>query len=381
MSEFEVDTWGLDQLRKFFEQLEGHAENCGSYLTGNTTLEAGEGWLNQASGAHDSITQQGSDWFKDFAAATLAPAATATKEATDYYNATETDAAATFDSGIEGVSAADPVELGPSSTGPGSNPTTFGIACDPENQLVAPGNYDDDENYKFNWDLMRYIGVTGSLRQAIIDVTGFLASIGWIDSSIDPYDAWAEPAAGDWAAMRSTADVYNNLANAVDDFETVLVHARVDLPEVWTGNAATACDAFIEELRSKLPEAAGELRTVADIYENASAGAKDFRAALDYVLDQIGDAIIIFAAALAGGAATAATGVGPLIGGGVAIFEAKVIVDGLQHGAEAKGAWEALFGTYKSEMNSYGQINASGYYLPDLPQPNTEGSHLSHLPE
>jgi hypothetical protein len=380
MSGFEVDTWGLDQLRKFFEQLAGHAEACKSYLTSNTSLEAGEGWINDVSGAHDSITQQGSDWFRDFAGATLDPAAAVVTDTIAYYDATETENAATFDSQIEGVAAADPVEVGPSATGPGSNPTTFGIAQSPEDSLVAPGNYDDDENYKFNWDLMRYIGVTGSLRQAFIDVTGFLASIGWIEKSIDPYDFYAEPVAGDWAAMRGTADVYRNLANAVDSFETALLHARVDLPESWTGNAATACDFFIEDLRSKLPDAASEMRAIADIYESASVGAKDFRAAVDYVIDQIGDAIILFALAIAGGAATAATGIGPLIGGGVALWEAKVIMDGLQYGAEAKGGWEALFGTYKSEMNNYGQINASGYYLPSLPQPNAEGSSMSHLP-
>jgi len=381
MSGFEVDTWGLDQLRKFFEQLAGHAENCKSYLTTNTVLEAGEGWINDLSGAHDSITQQGSDWFRDFAEATLDPAAVAITDTIAYYNANETETAATFDSQIEGVAAADPVELGPSSTGPGSNPTTFGIAANPEDSLVAPGNYDDDENYKFNWDLTRYIGVTGSLRQVFIDVTAFLASIGWLDNSIDPYDTYAEPVSGDWAAMRSTADVYRNLANATDSFETALLHARVDLPDTWQGNAATACDFFIEDLRSKMPDAASEMRAMADIYEEASVGAESFRKVLDFVIDQIGDAIIGFSLAIAAGAATAATGIGPIIAGGVALWEIKVIIEGLQKAGDAKGTWETVFNTAKSTMDSYGQINASGYFLPALPQPKAEGSSMSHLPQ
>ncbi len=380
MSEFEVDTWGLDQLRKFFEQLAGHAENCGGYLTNNTTLEGGEGWINELSEAHESITQQGGDWFRDFAGATLDPAAVVTKEAMDYYSSTETEAAATFDSQLEDIPGADPVELGPSSTGPGSNPTTFGIAANPEDELVAPGDYGNDDNYTFNWDLTRYIGMTGMLRQAFIDVTALLATFGWIEKSIDPYDTYAEPVAGDWAAMRSTSDVYRNLANAVDSFETVLLHARVDLPGVWQGNAATACDFFLEDLRSTLPDAASELRAVADVYEQASAGAKEFRGVLDFVIDQIGDAIITFALAIAAGTATAATGIGPLIGGGVALWEARIIIEGLQVAGDAKGTWEATFAAVKSSMGDFGQINASNYYLPSLPQPTAEGSAMSHLP-
>lgn len=381
MTDFEVDTWGLDQLRKFFDQLAGHAEAARSYLNNHTTLEGGEGWLNDLSGAHDSITQQGSDWFRDFAANTLDPAAAATKDALDYYDATDTDSAATFDAQIDGVAAAEPVELTPSATGPGSNPTTFGIAQNPEDSLVALKDYSDDDNYRIDWDLTRYIGVTGALRQAFIDATKLMTQFGWIDKPIDPYDAWAEPVAGDWAAMRRTADVYRNLANAVDSFETVLLHARVDLPEVWTGNAATACDYFIEDLRSKMPDAASEMRAVADIYETASVGAHDFRAVLDYVIDQIGDAIIALALSIGAGAASAPTVVGPLVAGGVAIYEATLIKQGLEMGGDAKGIWESTYGAAKSSLNGYGQINASDYYLPTLPQPNAEGSSMSHLPE
>ncbi|PRX46924.1 hypothetical protein B0I33_10621 [Prauserella shujinwangii] len=380
MSGFEVDTWGLDQLRKFFEQLAGHAESCQGYLKDNTVLDGGEGWLNDLSGSHDSITQQGADWFRDLAGSTLDPAAAAIKAAMGYYDATEAGSAAEFDGQIEGVSAPAPVETGPSSTGPGTNPTTFGIASDPEDSLETPPDYSGDENYKFDWNLTRYIGLTGSLRQMFIDVTGLLASIGWIDRSIDPYDAYAEPVLGDWAAMRRTADVYRNLANALDSFEVVLLHARVDLPEVWKGNAADACDAFLEELRSKLPGAAAEMRDVADIYQEASAGAADFRAVVDFVIDQIGDAIIIFAAAIAGGTVTATTGIGPVIGGAVALFEAHVISQGLAKLAEAKGIWDSIFGTTQSSMNNFGQISANDYYLPSLPQPAAEGSSLSHLP-
>lgn len=204
--------------------------------------------------------------------------------------------------------------------------------------------------------------------------------MGMLDRAYDPYELVLKPVVGDWAGFRRSADVYRYVAEALVAMCSNLCHAQVGLAAVWRGNAADACNVHIGRLSSGIGESHGPLNGIADEYEKAAQGQADFRHTVAQLISDLIDAAIVLGIAIAGGAATSWTGVGAVIGGLIGIAEGYAIVNIINQILGLRGRIDAAISAVKGAMNNFGQLQASEYYLPRLPQVDGDHSTLDALP-
>lgn len=383
MTEFRASPEDIRDFGKLVGKQADHADACQSYIFDQTGLQGGEGWLNDLSGAHDTLVADSRTWFSDLGSYTLGAAELAITQSADYYETTDTGNAERLDAELLGYETDPLVTDGNESryyNEAVARYGTFGEKADPEDSLKAPPDYAAEGAWRWEPTWADYISLTSVGRGAIVAATEVLASIGWLDRAYDPFEFVLKPVIGDWAGFRGCADVYRNTADAARSMADNLNHGRAGLSTAWVGNAADSCDFFLAEVCRVLPEAAGALDEIAAEYETAAQGAKDFSSTVGSIISNLVDAAIIFAAAVAGGAATAATGVGLLVGGGVAAYEAYTITNLINGLVDVYQLTNDLMNGVLASLNSFGQINASDKFLPKAPEVSDDGSAMEQLP-
>jgi hypothetical protein len=84
--------------------------------------------------------------------------------------------------------------------------------------------------------------------------------------------------------------------------------------------------------------------------------------------------------AVAAGSATSWSGVGAVAGGLVGIIEAGRIVGIISEILDWRGRIDAIIKAVQGSMNDFGQLQASDFYLPKLPEVDGDHSTLDALP-
>ena len=383
VTDFQASPADIREFAKLVGKQAGHADACQSHIFDHTGLQGGEGWLNQLSGAHDTLVADSRTWFSDLSTYTLEAAEREITGTADYYETTDTGNAASYDAELIGYETNPPVATGSDTqyyNQAVARYGAFGEMTDPQACLTAPPDYAAEGAWRWEPTWADYISVASIGRGAIVAATEILASIGWLDRAYDPYELLLKPIIGDWAGFRGCADVFRNAAEASRQITTNLHHGRAGVPTVWTGNAADSCEFFLAEVCAVLPAAADVLDEIAAEYERAAQGAKDYSSTVGGIISNLVDAAIIFAAAVAGGAATAATGVGLVVGGGVAAYEAYTIVNLVNGMVDVYQLTNDLMSGVQASLNGFGQLNASDAFLPKPPEVADDGSTMAQLP-
>jgi hypothetical protein len=381
MSGFYVAADELPQLAAQLGRLGDYAEQARSYVHKNTQLGGGEGWLNRLSGAHGSVVNQTLSWLASIGDPLADQSASAVDRTVTTYRAIDYDASSAFDATLPANgSLLDLNDHEENVFSPYARSGRFEDVFDPGGSLRPPPDYHHDERYTFQpqwYDLASFAGLT---RQAVWHATGLLASFGWLDRAYDPYEIVLKPVVGDWAGFRACVDVFHNLAAALGTMASNLRRTQYTLPAVWRGHAADSCSVHLGRIHRVLLDAEEPLHAIAGSYERASLGQADFRTVVAVLLDDLIDAAIILVIAIKAGAATAKTVVGPLIGGAVAVSAARRIVRII---GDILDMWARIDGVIAAEeglMNAFGQLDASTYHLPRLPEVTGGHSTLDHLP-
>ncbi|HEY8474107.1 MAG TPA: hypothetical protein VIL37_15930 [Natronosporangium sp.] len=366
---------------RLLERLSGDADAGVHYVVGNTGMAGGEGWLNDLSGAHESVVNHTKEWLSELENPAASVSAGAVDRALTYYKGTDQANAAQLDATID--SYASMLDI--------SNPGTdywirhadvpaFGDVVEPEDAYATPPDYNDHEDFRYQPTYYDMISIASMARDAIFKATEFLASIGWLERAYDPYELVLKPVVGDWAGFRRCADVFRNIADALIDMCSNLYHAQLCMSTAWRGNAADACNVHLGRLHDGIADAYQPLRAIADEYEQAANGQAEFRTTVATLISDLIDAAIVLAIAIAGGSATSWTGIGAVIGGIVGLAEAYTIIRIIRTIVDLHVRIDAVIAAVKGSMNDFGQLQASDFYLPKLPLVDDEPSALDVLP-
>ena len=225
---------------------------------------------------------------------------------------------------------------------------------------------DYNASFEHEWEMTDVVSPASMGRDVIWWATEQLTHFGFLDRAYDPYETWIKPLCGDWAGLRGCADVFTNLATAVEHMGDNVYHSALKLPAVWQGNAADACQSHLISIQACLFAAATPFRAIAVEYKSAAMGAHDFRKTLSSLLSDLLDAALIFAIEVAAAGATSETIVGAIIFGGAAFYEGKIIVDLVRELIDVYGRFNAMVDATSSSVNDFGLVDAD-YALPRLP--------------
>src|SRR5690606_5515988 len=325
------------------ERLAEDARAGDQYVLGNTGMAGGEGWLNDLSGAHESVVNHTRQWLQSLYDPVAIKFAGAVDRAATYYQRTDRaeaerlDAAARSYAGL--LNPPNPgTDYWDSYTGLGA----FDDTSEPEEAYRTPPDYNDHDEFRYQPSYWDVVSIASLGRDAIFMATDFLARMGMLDRAYDPYELVLKPVVGDWAGFRRAADVYRNVAQALIFMSNNLYHARVSLPSVWRGYAADGCNVHLDRLSRGILDGYAPLHRIADEYEKAAQGQADFRVAVAQLISDLIDAAIILVVAVAAGSATSWSGVGAVAGGLVGIVEAGKIVSIISKILDWRGRIDAI---------------------------------------
>lgn len=149
----------------------------------------------------------------------------------------------------------------------------------------------------------------------------------WINEGIklvfdkNPLDAVLEQFAGDWEAFFECSQAWDNLAKCVDAMAANIASGNKSLDASWDGNAADSAFVYFDELVNKLDELQKSLGELSTAYEQLSTGMYSAAMALRTLLLMIIDDLVLLAIELAAGTALSWTGVGAVVGYGLAALQ------------------------------------------------------------
>lgn len=381
MTGFQAESEAVRALGALLGRQSEHASECGRYIVDNTGVEAGEGWLNQFSGAHDALVDGSHRWFADLSRYTLEGGELAIGDAAEYYGHADAEAAADLDAQLAPASSGPPLPSDPSYYFENrSRAGAFGDVHDVQEQhLVAPEDYAAQDEWRWEMEWTEFLSPSAWGRTVIIEASEILARFNLIDRPYDPYEFLLKPVTGDWGGFRGCADVFRNAAAACRGLAGNLQHGRLGMPAVWTGNAAAACDSYISEICAALGPAVETLEAIADEYETAAMGAFEFAKVIGSILSELIDSAS--RCVLAAGAGAMTGPVGWAIGGSIALWEAREVAKCIELTLDIWNTAKTAVAGASERLEGFGQLNASGGILPRLPEAGAPGSFALQLPE
>ena len=357
MNGFYVDPAGLNGLYNVLHRASNDADDTLAYTKRHCDLTfAEEGLLVIFASPHklayDRMTQ-GLERLR-----TLSQnAATQVNIAQREYATTDASAAARLDQTYPG--AKEPAAMwSDMSTGrpdlwPAAARAPFADVAEPTKHLVPPNYATAVEMWKIN-PLADLISPAAWLRQVSVWLFGY-----------DPFEDWSKQLSGDWDAYIHCAAAWRIIGNALLDLGRNVVTTATDVPEVWRGRAAES----EQEFQLKLGKAAMALHPICDqyaeLYTKAAEAAKQLFDVVSGLIAKLIDVLIVINVASAVGTATIETGVGPVVGYGVAAYYAWQAYDLYNEISTFYGNAEA---TFKGIAGTIGMIQAGAAVaaLPDL---------------
>lgn len=156
-------------------------------------------------------------------------------------------------------------------------------------------------------DLFNYVSPSAWINAGIEKVTG-----------IDIFGYFTDAVTGEWDAIWKFGDAMGNLADCLQDLGIDIQHGVLDLDSSWDGNAADAAYQYFSKFAAATSGQQLDLRDIQENYHKAAQGAWQLSNQLGNILQAIADKWLIAAIAWAAGTATAESGVGAVVGYGVA---------------------------------------------------------------
>ncbi|GAA1805630.1 WXG100 family type VII secretion target [Planosporangium flavigriseum] len=271
-------------------------------------------------------------------------------EAASYYRNTDAAAAARADATVPGRCATIPTALEEEWTANACAPS-FLDSREPSARLKPV----DDVEFTHPLAFLDDISVSNSALKGFDFVFGF-----------NPLEKIAEFLLGDWKAVANAGVAIGRAADALHDLGYNVQGGAIALRGGWQGAAADAGYAHFTGLASGINALIGPMREISKQFESIAHGVYSFsEAATGWVKGMI-DSAVVAGIAAAAGTVTAETGVGAVIGYGVAAYEVARILDLWYKGTSAMNA---LYGVVQGAVG-FIEVNLSQLYGADLPEPS-----------
>lgn len=188
---------------------------------------------------------------------------------------------------------------------------------DPTRHLVDPvAESSISSGYADPFDFFSVLSPTSWISYFLQEVTGW-DPLGWVASSF----------MGDWQAWARCGVAYSNLGVACRDLGVNVQQGVLTLDGSWDGNASDAAYMYFSDLAVKVSQTRLALDAAAKEYADAARGAWLAANQVKGILEAIIDSAVIAAAATAAGTALIETGVGAVVGYGVAALEVARIAE------------------------------------------------------
>ncbi|GAA2754891.1 hypothetical protein [Actinopolymorpha rutila] len=185
----------------------------------------------------------------------------------------------------------------------------FADVVDPQENLVHPSGIN---------------GYPRTLLDSIDEVLALTSPSAWILELVygtigtDPFQEVAARLAGDWKCFADCVDLWRMLGDAYGAVATNLRRGNSLLDATWDGNAADAAFDYFRELTTYLDSLDRALKAGSEAYERLALLVWYGSKGLGELLQTLIDFALCAATAVAAGAATATTGVGPVVAAAVA---------------------------------------------------------------
>ncbi|MFV2104639.1 WXG100 family type VII secretion target [Micromonospora sp. LOL_024] len=186
-------------------------------------------------------------------------------------------------------------------------PPPFTDVRDATSRLTPPPQPDTPPN-ALGW--MDYLSPTSWAMKGFDIVLGF-NPISWLQ----------ERMFGNWEALATMQPVLANIGSALHDLALNTQTGASSLRQTWQGQAGDAAHQHFTQLAGAVAELRGPLDKIGHEYKVIADSVWSINEALGGVIKGLIDAAIITGIAAAAGTATAATGVGAVVGYGVAAAE------------------------------------------------------------
>ncbi|MCM0674455.1 hypothetical protein NCC78_07105 [Micromonospora phytophila] len=225
-----------------------------------------------------------------------------------YYRQTDLTAAASLDRTLSGATPCQtPTALEQELTTLVCPPPPFTDLRDVTGSLTPPPEPDSPPN-SLGW--MDYISPTSWAMKGFDIVFGF-----------DPISWLQERLFGNWETLATMQPVLANAGTALHDLALNTQTGAATLRQVWQGQAGDAAFSYFTQLSSATGALRGPLNDIGNEYKTMAESVWSINEALGGVIKGLIDAAIIAGIAAAAGTATSATGVGAVVGYGVAAGE------------------------------------------------------------
>ena len=268
---FSVNTRALAGLPLALDRRAGNLSACRDYLLANTKI--GSFGLADILGSHERVITAIGDFLValDFDYADAYSGRIRLVIAS--YRASDQRAAARADAIVPGVAPgyqSDPAITKAEKT---LGPEVFADRYDPTAAFTTPGSHVADAPYQPNWSDLLSPGSLG--RDAIWEITSFLADVGILEHPIDPFAVIVRPFVGDWAGLLRCADVFQQVAMMLRLNADCTTDESMLIPDVWTGNVAGIGQAVIERFTQIMQTGAQRCDALADAYRRIAKSVQD----------------------------------------------------------------------------------------------------------
>lgn len=232
--------------------------------------------------------------------------------AAGYYRNSDLAAAIQIDQSLPAAPGRCPGALEYEFTSNPCKPLPFGDVRFPESRLTAPPEPGNPSN-SMGW--MDYLSPTSWAMKGFDIVLGF-----------DPIAEMQNKLVGDWEALASMQPVLANVGAALHDVALNIQAGATTLNPAWRGNAGDAAYRYFTDLAATVAELGAPIIDIGGAYLVMADAVWAAGEAIGGVLKGMIDSAIIAGVAAAAGTVTAETGVGALVGYGVAAGEAVNIL-------------------------------------------------------
>ncbi|MGC4866404.1 WXG100 family type VII secretion target [Micromonospora sp. DT53] len=161
-------------------------------------------------------------------------------------------------------------------------------------------------------------------------------ALGWMDNisptswamqgfdvvfGFDPISWLQERLFGNWEALATMQPVLTNVGSALHDLALNTQTGAATLRQVWQGQAGDAAYSYFTQLSTAAAALRGPLNDIGNEYKAMADSVWSISEAIGGIIKGLIDAAIIAGIAAAAGTVTSATGVGAIVGYGVAAVE------------------------------------------------------------
>jgi hypothetical protein len=321
MSGLSVEPDDLDSYGKLLDRVGDQAVSAQKYLDKNSKLAGAEGlFIKIVNPASHHAVYAAHEVFNHLEKAGRR-SNTGLTDAAVYYRKTEHETAARVDATY------------PKAARPLSHNVDLGIAPvqthhfkekeDPLTHLTEPEAGDLPESPKTPLDHLT------AAFEAISPSTAVISFLEMVTGHNVAEEA-GEWFAGDWKSYAECGNAFENVGSMMNSISTNIQEGANELGNTWQGNAGDAAQVFFNNLGASIGQQETVFSAVGGEYTKAASGIARLAEEGAALYKAIIDHCIIGAMAMAAGAASSETGVGGLIGGGTAAYEAYEVLEGYE---------------------------------------------------